>query len=217
VTEFRVADEDLPEFLRAEPAPGGSRAREGGQARRPPGEYGLWIFILGDMTLFAVFFVVFAWEARRDRGVFEASARELLMPLGAVNTLVLLLSSLLVVACVRSFARGAAVTAARCAAGAVVCALAFAAIKVVEYGHVLSSGYTPATNQFFTLYFVLTGIHLLHVLVGTVLLLAVRRRARGREAWSRIDRFVEGSGVYWHMVDLLWVVLFSLLYLVEVA
>lgn len=103
------------------------------------------------------------------------------MPLGAVNTLVLLLSSL----------------------------------QLVRRGRVPRAQYVWSSTG--TFYYVLTGIHLLHVLVGTVLLLTVRRRSRERDSWSRIGRFVEGGGVYWHMVDLLWVVLFSLLYLVEVA
>ncbi|KAA9165968.1 cytochrome c oxidase subunit 3 family protein [Amycolatopsis acidicola] len=192
---------ELPEFL----------VEETGQVPRaavvpdrapPPGESGLWVFIFGDMTLFAAFFVVFLWEFRQDRSGFSASADQLLLPLGAVNTLVLLTSSLLVVLGVHRGRRGAFT-------GALLCGSLFVVLKVTEYVHEAGLGNTLATDSFFTFYYVFTGIHLLHVLVGGVLLVSARHGT------SR--RFIEGAGTYWHLVDLLWVVLFSLFYLAGAA
>jgi len=78
----------------------------------------------------------------------------------------------------------------------------------------LSAGHTPATGPFFTFYFVLTGLHLLHVFVGTALLSAWTVMLRRRRPWSGSRRAVEGIAVYWHMVDLLWIAIFALAYLV---
>ncbi|MBB2503878.1 hypothetical protein H5411_32650, partial [Amycolatopsis echigonensis] len=140
MTEVSRVDDELPDFLQPEPFRAATRRPRRQPVDRPPGEYGLWIFIFGDLTLFAAFFVVFTWEAGHDRALFGDSARRLLVPLGAVNTLVLLLSSLLVVAAVRAYAAGAAAVASRASAGAIGCAAVFVSIKVTEYGHAVGAG-----------------------------------------------------------------------------
>lgn len=210
-------DLDLPDFLleveHRRPSPVPDRPRG---ADRTPVEIGLWVFILGDMSLFGAFFAGFGWQAHVDPALFASSAARLLIGIGAINTLVLLTSSLFVVAAVRAMNAGAFRPAARALAAALVCALVFAGLKVSEYLAEIGAGYTPATNQFFTYYFVLTGIHLLHVLIGAVLLFTAWRGLRAATP-SLSPRFVEGAGIYWHMVDLLWVVLFPLLYISRLA
>jgi nitric oxide reductase NorE protein len=210
-------DLDLPDFLsdvgQGRPLPVRKKASGSDEA---PVENGLWVFILGDMTLFGAFFAGFAWQARLEPEVFAASARELLIGIGAVNTLVLLTSSLFVVAAVRAMHAGALRPAAQSIAAALGCALLFAALKITEYVAEVGAGYTPSSNLFFTFYFVLTGIHLLHVLIGAVLLLTVWRGLRAPKP-DVSPRFVEGAGIYWHMVDLLWVILFPLLYIARLA
>ncbi|MFE6926110.1 cytochrome c oxidase subunit 3 [Nocardia sp. NPDC057663] len=178
-----------------------------------PGELGLWVFILGDMTLFGAFFIVFVWENRNDRPTFAASAEHLHQSIGAVNTLVLLLSSYLVVIALHAQRRGSASLARAMLAGVVACALVFAALKAVEYSMAITSGHVVTTNMFWTFYFVLTGIHLVHVLVGAVMVTFWRRQCRGDHDASGARPFSEVAAVYWHMVDLLWVVIFTLLYL----
>lgn len=208
---------ELPDFLLAvehgRPPPALSKSSG---IERAPVESGLWVFILGDMILFGAFFAGFAWQARSEPALFASSARQLLIGIGGVNTLVLLTSSLFVVAAVRAMNAGAFRPAAQALAAALSCALVFAVLKVTEYMVEVGAGYTPATNRFFTFYFVLTGIHLLHVLIGAVLLFTAMRGLRA-ETPSLSTRFVEGAGIYWHMVDLLWVVLFPLLYISRLA
>jgi nitric oxide reductase NorE protein len=182
--------------------------------RHIPGEVGLWIFILGDMTLFGVILLVFLWERRSDTSIFKESAAQLIQPIGAVNTLVLLLSSYLVVQAVFAHRNGRLRNADRLILGAICCAGVFAALKAVEYVVEVSEGNTPSTGLFFTFYFVLTGLHLLHVVVGTGLLSVWRVTLRKGRQWSSSERFVEGVAVYWHMVDLLWIAIFTLVYLV---
>jgi nitric oxide reductase NorE protein len=181
-----------------------------------PGEVGLWVFVLADMSLFGLFFLVFMWEGRKAPELYAAGTSALLRPLGFANTIVLLLSSWLVVLAVQAHRRGRHALVVRALAGALVCAAAFGIVKAFEYSHEVRSGYAPSTSIFFTFYFVLTGIHLAHVVIGSGLLVGWIGKARSCEAWVRARRYVEGAAVYWHMVDLLWVVIFTLLYLVHV-
>jgi nitric oxide reductase NorE protein len=213
-------DHELPEFLWGSdeiddiarpPSPRPARIHAG----HIPGEAGLWIFILGDMTLFAAIMLVFLWERRSDPRAFEVAAHQLIQPIGAANTLVLLLSSFLVVSALAAHRQGHFARAGRLAAGAVGCAAVFAALKAFEYQSEISSGHVPASGTFFTFYFILTGLHLLHVIVGTALLLAWRSMLKRRRPWAGAQRVAEGIASYWHMVDLLWVAIFALVYLVS--
>ena len=207
---------DLPEFLGGEPAVARQQCRPRPPAAdgHTPGEPGLWVFILGDMSLFGAFFVVLLWQRRATPRTFEESARELLRFIGVINTAVLLLSSYLVVSALWAHRQGCWRRARISVLAALLCAAVFATLKVIEYLHVLRGGQGPTTNQFYTFYFVLTGVHLLHVMIGAGLLTAWLQQLRGHGSQSR---FVEGVAVYWHMVDLLWVVIFTLLYLVCAA
>jgi nitric oxide reductase NorE protein len=98
--------------------------------------------------------------------------------------------------------------------GALGCAFAFGAVKAAEYTQSITGGHTPATNLFFAFYYVLTGVHLLHVLIGAGLLGAWVLALRRRRPWETGRRLFEGIAVYWHMVDLLWIAIFTLVYLV---
>jgi nitric oxide reductase NorE protein len=176
-----------------------------------PGEAGLWVFILGDMTIFGVFFVVFTSEVSDDRALFARSSDALHPSIGAANTLLLLVSSYLVILALRGWRLSPKAPSPGWLLGAMACGGAFMVSKGVEYTLELSAGHTPASGPFFTFYYVLTGVHLLHVVIGVTLLGVWWRGSRRGAAVSRIFR--EGAAVYWHMVDLLWLVIFALLYL----
>jgi nitric oxide reductase NorE protein len=215
-------DPDLPEFLwgsdsvEDEDAPRSASLRP--TKTRPghtPGEAGLWIFILGDMTFFAALLIVFLWERRSDPVAFAESSHQLIQPIGAANTLVLVLSSYLVVLGVFAHRGGRYPQARRFVGGAVSCAAIFAGLKAFEYYSEISAGHTPSSGTFFTFYFVLTGLHLLHVIVGTALLLAWQTMLTRRRPWTESQKVAEAIGSYWHMVDLLWVAIFALVYLVS--
>lgn len=214
------AEPDLPEFLwgsdepsTSAPPPASSPARS--QAGHIPGEAGLWIFILGDMTLFGALMLVFLWERRSDPLAFRDSAHHLIQPIGAANTLVLLFSSYLVVRALTAHRNDRHAVAKRSVTGAIVCAAIFVILKAAEYSGEIASGHTPSSGLFFTFYFVLTGLHLLHVLVGTAILLVWRKMLGRHRRWTESPRLAEGFAIYWHMVDLLWVAIFALVYLVS--
>ena len=219
-----TTDADLPHFLGRPPehAAVDDLGDVGDPAPRPPsdprvpGEPGLWVFLLGDLTVFGAFFVGVLVSRLREPEVVRESAAHLRPALGALNTVVLLTSSLLMVAAVGAHRSGrSAAVVRRLLLGVLACAVVFAAVKVGEYAHLLGAGLEPTTTVFFTLYFVLTGIHLLHLVVGAGLVLALTRLL-SRSSRRRVA-LVRGVASYWHMVDLLWIVLFGLLYLVAAS
>ena len=188
------------------------------QLRSPrgiPGEAGLWFFILADMTVFAVFFAITVVVRADQPAMFSASAGALHQGLGAANTALLLTGSALVALAVRAVRRDEHALGARMMSAAIACALGFIAIKGLEWGLLLNEGHSVSSNDFFQLYFLLTGMHLVHVLVGTGALLVVRRRVLSPVPATSDMQIIEGGASYWHMVDLLWLVLFPLLYLIQ--
>ena len=86
---------------------------------------------------------------------------------------------------------------------------------MVEYSAKLDAGLSLTTNEFFTFYFVLTGLHMIHVLVGMVVLALLWMRMRIAHTAEQDRVWVEGGATFWHMVDLLWIVIFPLLYLLQ--
>jgi nitric oxide reductase NorE protein len=187
-------------------------------ARRPrhiPGEEGIWVFIFGDMTVFAILFGTYLYYRAKDVALFTTSQQVLDTTFGLINTLLLLFSSLLVVTAVAAVRRGATRHAPTLLAGAIACGLGFSALKIIEYVSKVDIGITPATNNFYMLYFVLTGLHWFHLILGLGVLTYMYFSARRPALDAKQFGFFEGAGCYWHMVDLLWIVLFPLLYLVN--
>jgi len=183
---------------------------------RVPGEPGAWIFILGDMCVFAVFFSVYLLERGHDPGLFARSQEELNRNLGALNTMFLLVSSLLVVLAVRAVRQDShRHLAPRLFLGALACGGCFIVVKAFEYHEKFAAGITPATNDFFMYYFVLTGLHLFHLVFGMGVLVVLWRFATQDALSHHKLAFIEGGACFWHMVDLLWIVLFPLLFLVR--
>lgn len=175
----------------------------------------MWVFIFGDMTVFAMLFGVYLYYRGADTAEFNRSQLLLNQTFGVVNTLVLLTSSLLVVTALRAVRADAPTVARRLLYGAMACGVIFIANKAIEYGEKISVGLLPDTNQFFMYFYVMTGLHLFHVVIGLALLwfmvVVTRRSTRG----DRELRYLEGAACFWHMVDLLWIVIFPLLYLVK--
>lgn len=182
--------------------------------RRVPGEEGLWVFILGDMAIFALFFGTILVTRADDPVTFAAAQHELHPVLGIVNTALLLTGSLFVIHGLRRLGDGTSASA-RLFAATLLCAVGFAAIKAVEYTLLVDEGHTAGSNDFFMYYFVFTGIHLAHLVIGAVVMVFLVLTARQPDLGSGQRRFAECGAIYWHMVDLLWLVLFPLLYLIR--
>jgi nitric oxide reductase NorE protein len=183
--------------------------------RRIPGEEGVWVFVLGDMTVFALFFATFMYSRSKNPDAFARDHESLNIVLGTANTVLLLTSSLLVVLGVQRVLAGAHRSAPRFFAGALACGLGFMVVKALEWTRLFSEGKSVGTGEFFSYYFMFTGIHLLHVVLGCIVLSRLISVTRAPELGPKKTMLVETGGVFWHMVDLLWVVLFALFYLVR--
>ena len=191
----------------------GKTPRNTGARRHLPGDPSMWFFVIGDLIIFGAYFVAYMHYRGQDPDLFLQSQTRLNLNIGAANTIVLLTSSLFVALGTSAARAGKTADALRLFVIALACGAAFPSLKLFEYVPEITVGLTPGTNLFFMYYFVMTGLHLCHVLLGLVILCFVIRNLRGPAA-PRIS-FVETGATYWHMVDILWLILFALLYLMR--
>lgn len=187
------------------------------EQKRPrlPGLEGVWVFVTADMTVFGLLFALFMVGRDQNPEIFEASRQSLNPDFGGINTLILLTSSWFVVLAVDAVKRRGGDGAQHYLAGAFACGVAFMVSKAIEYTQKLNENITVLTNDFYMYYFTLTGIHLVHVVAGNVVLAVLWFMARARTIDPERPTVLESGATYWHMVDLLWVMLFPLLYLVR--
>jgi nitric oxide reductase NorE protein len=191
----------------------GSTDVERNERVRLPGDASMWVFVLGDMVIFGVYFIIFMVERTRQRSLFLASQQHLNQNFGLINTLVMVASSWFVARAVVAARAGDHRRASRFIVGGGLCGVSFILIKIAEWSLEISRGFTLPNNDFFTFYFMLTGVHLLHVVMGLVILGIVLRELR--IPTLRRMTMVESGATFWHMVDLLWIVLFALVYVMR--
>ena len=183
--------------------------------KRIPGESGTWVFLFGDMLVFGAFFVTFLVERAKAPEIFDGARTTLHIGVGVINTLVLLTSSLCVVLAVNAMRAGLDRIATRAVAAAMAFGVLFIALKVYEYVSLGTAGHGPGANDFYLYYFILTGLHLFHVCLGLGALSFILTQTRRPELSATRTALVEGAACFWHLVDLLWIFLFALLYLVS--
>lgn len=184
-------------------------------ARRLPGDSGVWLFIAADTFMFGLFFSSFMFERLKNVELFNRSQQALSPTVGALNTLFLLAGSWFVVLAVSAAKQRMEQAVVNCLSLGLVCGGAFAVSKLFEYGAKFAAGLSVVTNDYYLFYFVLTGVHFLHLCIGLVVLAILRGRAKTGVGDERFLRWLESGACYWHMVDLLWIILFPLLYLVR--
>jgi nitric oxide reductase NorE protein len=191
------------------------RSANRGPSTHWPGEPALWSFIGGDMIVFAVMFIALSHERLHSKTVFRAGHDTLDQGLGLTNTLLLLSSSWFVASAVAAVRNGRPRLSNPLLSCAILCALAFCGIKAVEYHEKIAAGFTPMTDLFFAYYFVVTGIHLLHVILAIGVMLVVALRQRRSELQAADGVLLESAAVFWHLVDILWIFLFALIYMMR--
>jgi nitric oxide reductase NorE protein len=178
-----------------------------------PGEASMWFFVIGDLLIFAVYFVGYMYFRGQNHQLFLASQARLNVDIGAINTVVLLTSSLFVALGTTAARAGNVAVGLRGFWIALAFGAAFPLLKMFEWIPEITAGLTPGTNLFFMFYYVMTGLHLCHVALGLVIMCFVIRNLKTSTA-PKIS-FIETGATYWHMVDVLWLVLFALLYLMR--
>lgn len=179
------------------------------------GDPGVWVFIAADMFAFALFFLLFTVGRVAQPALYEQS-RQLLTPaFGIFNTVVLLTSGWFMVLAVTAARQGERRLVITHLSLAMLIGAGFAVAKVYEYMLKFEAGISMLTNEFFMYYFIFTGIHFLHFIIGMGVLAVCLAKARRGPIDARFVVWIESSGCYWHMVDLLWIVLFPMIYLLR--
>jgi nitric oxide reductase NorE protein len=197
-------------------AGGHAGAEAGDRARFVPGQPDMWAFVLFETLVFTGYFGFYLFYRARSPALFLHAQAQLDLRIGVVNTLVLLLSSWSVARCVQSSRAGDYRQAFRDVAVTAFFAAIFLVCKVAEWSRLVRAGHGPDSDDFFTYYFFLTGIHFVHLLIGFVVLGVIAHQLRGAGARSpQSQELVETCATYWHTVDFLWVLIFALLYVIR--
>ncbi len=185
----------------------------------PPGDFSIWIIIYVELVTFGLFFIGFAFSRKEQVEIFNASQLLLDQRFGFINTILLITSSYFVVKAVtiiktintqESFKKASIYLVSAIGLGGI-----FLIIKVIEFSDKYSQGINLSTNSFFMFYFILTIFHFMHVILGMIILYNLYLNTKVGLYTKKEHRGLETGASYWHMVDLLWIVLFPLIYIIR--
>jgi len=175
---------------------------------------GVWLFLVTEILLFGGLFVTYIVYRAVTPEIFHEGSHHLNRILGAVNTVVLICSSFTMAMAVHKTQHGDRNRANQYLLLTLFFAACFMIVKYVEYTHKFHEGLLPGTSLFFSLYFMMTGLHGIHVAAGMGLIAWVLIRSNRGHFGPKYYTPVEMTGIYWHLVDLIWIYLFPLLYLI---
>ncbi len=185
---------------------------------------GMWLFLFTELLLFGGLFLLYAVYLKRYPQEFAAGGKQLNWIMGTANTVILLTSSLFAAMSVTAIQRDERQKTVGLIGGTILCAAGFMVIKYFEWSAKFSHGIYPGSEQlksgapgesvFFSLYFMTTGIHGLHVVIGALLLAWIAAGVRGGSVNAGDYILLENGALYWHLVDLIWIFIFPLYYLI---
>jgi cytochrome c oxidase subunit 3 len=187
---------------------------------------GMWVFLVTEVLFFGGLFVAYCVYRNWYPDAFAAASHELDVTLGTINTAVLITSSLTMALGVRAAQLGQRRLLMIFLVATMILGAAFLGIKGVEYYHKFAEHHVPGpafqfekehfrhAQIFFSLYFVMTGLHALHMIIGIGIMLVMLWWARRGTITAEYYAPIEISGLYWHFVDIVWIFLFPLLYLI---
>ncbi|NTV11179.1 MAG: cytochrome c oxidase subunit 3 family protein [Zoogloea sp.] len=194
----------------------GAAAPAQGKADAPPGDLAIWFFILAELLVFAVFFASYAFARAGNVALFNEMQLTLNREYGAINTVLLITGSWCVARAVAAVEKaGNHVAGARWMAGGILCGAGFLGVKVAEYAAKFAAGISLSSNSFYMFYLSLTFFHFLHVVLGMVILCVLWLQIRRGHYGPGQANGLESGAAYWHMVDLVWIVLFPLVYVMR--
>ena len=188
---------------------------------------GMWLFIFTELLLFGGLFLVYAVFRLKYAAQFHEAALELNAFIGAVNTVVLLISSMTIAMSVTAMQKNEIKKCKRLILVTVFLGLVFLVNKYFEWEHKIELKLYPGSDfmlsdkleaghkLFFSLYWFMTGLHALHIIIGLTLILIIFKRIHSGRINSENHALLENGGLYWHLVDLIWIFLFPLMYLIS--
>ena len=181
--------------------------------KRLPGDLAIWIFILAELTVFAALFLMFSISKYMNPEMFAEGQATLHPLMGLINTLSLITSSYFVAKSVHFASQGQLNKTAKWIWMGIAIASIYIVTKFMEYQELIALGYNLRTNTFYMMYFFITFFHFMHVLMGIVILIVVANKAK-KGGYKEDIAGVETGASYWHMVDMVWVILFPLIYVI---
>jgi cytochrome c oxidase subunit 3 len=185
---------------------------------------GMWLFLFTEILLFGGMFLIYAEYRQINTADFHAAGREMNVLIGALNTVILLTSSLTMALAIAAIKKGFTNRSLALQALTVLLGLAFLVNKYFEWSDHIHKGFYPDSPEllakshgeilFFGLYYVMTGIHALHVIIGvSAIVFMFAFTLRGRVSGADYVK-LENTGLFWHLVDIIWIYLFPLFYLI---
>jgi nitric oxide reductase NorE protein len=183
------------------------------EIERVPGEGDMWFFVLFESLVFTSYFCVYLYFRTQDERAFLEAQSALNLPLGIIDTIVLLTSSWAIARCVQEARAGRYPAARQLALTTIGLGAAFFALKLVEWVHLINEGHTFTSSDFMQHFFFLTGMHAIHLLIGFVALGILVHQLSDPQ--KRSQGTIETCSTYWHTVDLYWVLIFAMLYIVR--
>lgn len=175
----------------------------------------MWCFIFAELLVFGIFFLSYAYTRARHVDMFNAAQASLDRVSGTLNTLLLITSSYFVVRAVDAIRHNATKISSAWLIAAMTCGLFFVLLKLLEFADKIQAGITMSTNLFYMFYLFLAFFHFMHVVLGMVILGSVAHKA-WHGGYNLADHSgMETAAAYWHMVDLVWIILFPLVYVLH--
>ena len=186
---------------------------------------GMWLFIFTELLLFGGLFLVYAVYRYLNTDAFHLAAEELNTSVGAINTVILLISSMTMAMATTALQKGQKKISIGLVSVTFLIGVIFLVNKWFEWGVKFEHGLWPGSEQmletlsqgeilFFGLYFIMTGLHALHIIIGlAIMVFAIRGVSNGKVNAER-PSLLDNCGLYWHLVDLIWIFLFPLFYLI---
>lgn len=182
---------------------------------RLPGDLAMWWFILAELTLFAALIITFAVSQALNPQLFNDGRALLDRSTGLAMTLSLLSSGALVALSVVQVRQSKQRCGACLLIAALLSSLVYLWLKSHEYWHLTQIGLSIEKDTFFTLFWILTGLHFVHVLLGIVIIVCMTYTAWRGAFDPQLPSGIESGALYWHMVDLIWLMLFPVVYLIN--
>lgn len=185
------------------------------EPRLLPGDFAIWFFIFAELLVFGIAFVSYAVVRMQNVALFNQYQLTLNREFGAINTLLLITASYFVVRAVQAIRLDNIKGCIRWLYASLGCGIGFLLLKSVEYYDKFSEGINLSSNIFYMFYLSLTLFHFLHVILGMIILFAIAVKAQGGSYSAQNHIGVETGASYWHMVDLVWIILFPLVYIIR--
>lgn len=185
---------------------------------------GMWLFIFTELLFFGGLFIVYAVSRYKNGAAFSLAGEELDVSIGTINTIILLVSSATIAMSVSSIQLKKPKLTITLLATTLILAFIFLINKYFEWGAKIDHGLYPGSEAlhelgygetlFFGLYYLMTGLHALHIVIGMIFIAVMIVKVRNRKI--HVDKYVqlENAGLYWHLVDIIWIFLFPLFYLI---